>query len=109
MSRAGVGYKQSRSRAEQSRAEEGRKRAGAGQELGSSWAGAGQELRMCRIGGWKEQGRSKAGSGLKLEQQRRSVCPGTVGLLRATVPYMALFLLPRVAFFGKLESDKIFS
>ena len=35
MSRAGAGQEQGRSRAEQSKAEQGRKRAGAGQELGS--------------------------------------------------------------------------
>ena len=42
MSRAGAGQEQIRSRAEQSKAEPGRKRAGAGQEVG--------ELGMCRIG-----------------------------------------------------------
>ena len=37
MSRAGAGQEQGRSRAEQSKAEQGRKRAGAGQKLGKSY------------------------------------------------------------------------
>ncbi len=50
MSRVGVGKEQGRSRAEQSRAEQGGKKAGAGQELGRSWAGSRQEMGMCRVG-----------------------------------------------------------
>ena len=55
-SRAGAGQKQGSSRAENSETEQGRKRSGAGQELG-----------MCRIGACKEQGRSMAGAGQKQE------------------------------------------
>ncbi len=50
MSRAGAGQEHGRSRAEMSRAEQGRKRARAEQALG-----------MNRIRGWKKQDRSGAG------------------------------------------------
>ncbi len=61
MSRAGAGQEQGRSRAELSKAERGRKRAGAGQKLGGvrsvpdrSAKGAGQEY---------GRGRAEAGAG----------------------------------------------
>ena len=67
MIRAGAGQEQGRSRAEQSKAEQGRKRAGTGQELGRSWdrslQGAGQEY---------GRGRAEAGAGKEqIERLRR--------------------------------------
>ena len=69
-SRAEAGQEQSksrvgeqcRSRAKQSRAEQGKKR-----------TGAGLELDMCRARAWKEQGRSMARVGQKLELGRTRV------------------------------------
>ena len=57
-SRPGANQEQSRNRAgaELSRVEQGRKRAGAGQELGG-----------CRVAAWKEQGRSRTEQGRKRE------------------------------------------
>ena len=44
MSRAGTGQEQGRSRAEQIKAEQGRKRVGAGQELRKIWEGVGRSF-----------------------------------------------------------------
>ena len=58
---------QGRSRAEQSKAEQGRKRAGAGQELGRNWGGARNVQDRSLKGAGQEYCRDRAEAGAREE------------------------------------------